>query len=81
MSVKITENNLINVSKKLLERQGGAVVLGLKQYKEFLKYEMEKEHVDKIVRDGLTAKKKGKTETMESFLKRDYPQLYADYKN
>ena len=75
------ENNLINVSKKLLARQGGAVVLGLKQYKEFLKYQMEKEHIDMIIRDGLNAKKKGKTETMESFLKKDYPQLYADYKN
>lgn len=81
MALKMKENNLISVSKKMLATQGGAVVLGLKQYKEFLKYEMEKEHIDEIVRDGLTAKKKGKTETMESFLKKDYPQLYADYKN
>jgi len=81
MALKIKENNLINVSKEMLEAQGGAVVLGLKQYKEFLKYQMEKEHIDKIICDGLTAKKKGKTESMESFLKKGYPKLYADYKN
>ncbi|MDD4989718.1 MAG: hypothetical protein PHW31_00175 [Candidatus Pacebacteria bacterium] len=81
MALKIKENNLINISKKMLEIQGGAVVLGLNQYKEFLKYQMEKEYVDKIVREGLDAKNKGKTETMEAFLKKSYPQLYADYKN
>ncbi|MCL5011218.1 MAG: hypothetical protein M1127_03380 [Patescibacteria group bacterium] len=78
MAVKAMGNNLINVSEKLLKGQGGAVILGLKQYKEFLKYEMEKERIDETIRDGLAAKKKGETETMESFLKKDYPQLYAD---
>ena len=80
MAVKENYNSIV-IPHGIFEKQGGAVVLGLKEYKEFLKYEMEKEFVDEIVKDGIREEKEGKTESMGSFLKREYPKFYADYKN
>lgn len=80
MAIKIN-NNTVTIPKGIFEKQGGAVVLGLKEYKKFLKYEMEKEHIDAIVEEGLKEYKEGKTESMESFLKREYPKLYENYKH
>ncbi|NQU83041.1 MAG: hypothetical protein HQ539_03780 [Parcubacteria group bacterium] len=80
MSIKKSDN-LITIPKRIVEKQGGAVVLGLHEYKRLLGYEMEKEQIDAIVKDGAQEYKEGKTEPMESFLKREYPNLYEDYKN
>lgn len=76
---KIDKNSVI-IPKETLRKQGGVVVLGLKEYKRLLKYEMEKEYIDIIVKEGLKEEKEGKTESMESFLKKEYPKLYEDYK-
>ena len=62
-------------------RKKGVVILDLKEYKKFLKYELEREYIDEIVKEGLKEKKEGKTESLESFLKREYPKLYEDYKH
>ncbi|MCD6233083.1 hypothetical protein J7J81_01725 [bacterium] len=80
MAGNISKNS-ISVSKEILKKQGGVVVLGLKEYKRFLKYEMEKEYIDKIIKEGLKEKREGKTEPLESFLKREYPKLYESYKH
>ena len=73
--------NLISVPKRIFRENGGVVVLGLEEYKKFLKYEMEKEYIDKIVKEGLKEKREGKTESLKSFLKREYPKLYDNYKD
>jgi hypothetical protein len=70
---KIVEKNLIKIGKEPV------VILPLKEYKKLLKYELEKEYIDKIVKEGLKEKKEGKTEPLESFLKREYQKLYEDY--
>jgi hypothetical protein len=80
MTIKIN-NNTISIPRGIFEKQGGAVVLGLREYKKFLKYEMEKEHIDKIIEEGLRERKEGKTEKLEGFLKREYPNLYENYKH
>lgn len=71
----------INISRLTLLREKGIVILPLKDYKEFLKYELEKEYIDKIVEEGLKEEKNGKTETIDKFLKREYSKLYAAYKH
>jgi hypothetical protein len=71
--VKIVEKNLIKIGKEPV------VILPLKEYKKLLKYELEKEYIDEIVKEGLKEKKEGKTESLESFLKREYPKLYENY--
>jgi hypothetical protein len=70
---KIVEKNLIKIGKEPV------VILPLKEYKKLLKYELEKEYIDEIVKEGLKEKKEGKTEPLESFLKREYPKLYGNY--
>ena len=70
---KIVEKNLIKIGKEPV------VILPLKEYKKLLKYELEKEYIDEIVKEGLKEKKERKTESLESFLKREYPKLYEDY--
>lgn len=80
MSIKESDN-LITIPKRIVEEQGGAVVLGLHEYKRLLSYEMEKEQIDMIIRDGLQEEKQGKTESMGDFLKREHPRLYANYKH
>jgi hypothetical protein len=62
-------------------RKKGVVILDLEEYKKFLKYELEKEYIDEIVKEGLKEKKEGKTESLDSFLKREYPKLYEDYRH
>jgi hypothetical protein len=62
-------------------RKKGVVILDLEEYKKFLKYELEKEYIDEIVKEGLKEKKEGKTESLGSFLKREYPKLYEDYRH
>jgi hypothetical protein len=70
---KIVGKNSIKIGKEPV------VILPLKEYKKLLKYELEKEYIDEIVKEGLKEKKEGKTEPLESFLKREYPKLYEDY--
>jgi hypothetical protein len=70
---KIVEKNSIKIGKEPV------VILPLKEYKKLLKYELEKEYIDEIVKEGLKEKKEGKTESLESFLKREYPKLYENY--
>ncbi len=74
----LRNKNSISIPKKLL-RKKGVVILDLEEYKKLLKYEIEKEYIDKIVKEGLKEKKEGKTESLESFLQREYPRLYEDY--
>ncbi len=76
---EIVAKNSIVLPKTLLHRQGGVVILDLKEYKRFLKYEIEREYIDTIVKEGLKEERQGKTEPMESFLKREYPKLHEDY--
>jgi hypothetical protein len=75
-----TNKNSIVIPREMV-RKKGVVILDLGEYKKFLKYEMEKEYIDEIVKEGLKEKKKGKTESLENFLKREYPKLYEDYKH
>jgi hypothetical protein len=70
---KVIEKNSIKIGKEPV------VILPLKEYKKLLKYELEKEYIDKIVKEGLKEKKERKTESLESFLKREYPKLYENY--
>lgn len=77
---KILEENSITIPKHTL-LQGGAVILPLKDYRRLLSYEMEREEIDRLVDEGLAEKQAGKTETLAKFLKREYPKLYASYKN
>jgi hypothetical protein len=70
---KIVEKNSIKIGKEPV------VILPLKEYKKLLKYELEKEYIDEIVKEGLKEKKERKTEPLESFLKREYPKLYENY--
>ncbi len=71
----------ITLPKTLIKKKQGIAILPLGEYKKFLKYEMEKEYIDEIVNEGLKEKKEGKTEPLEKFLKREYPNLYEDYKH
>lgn len=73
--------NSITISKEVIRKKEGVVILDLEKYKEFLKYEMEKEYIDKIVNEGLKEKKGRRTESLEKFLKREYSKLYEDYKH
>lgn len=75
------DDNLITIPKAALREQGGAVILGLNEYKRLLRYEMEKEDIDAMAREGLVEKKAGKTEKLGEFLKREYPNLYENYKD
>jgi hypothetical protein len=70
---KIIEKNSIKIGKEPV------VILPLKEYKRLLKYELEKEYIDEIVKEGLKEKKERKTEPLEKFLKREYPKLYENY--
>jgi hypothetical protein len=70
---KIVGKSLIKIGKEPV------VILPLKEYKKLLKYELEKEYIDKIVKEGLKDKKERKTESLENFLKREYPKLYENY--
>lgn len=72
--------NSIVILREII-RKKGVVILDLEEYKKFLKYEMEKEYIDKIVKEGLKEKRERKTESFENFLKREYPKLYEDYKS
>ena len=77
MNNQLTKNVIL--PKTLIRQQQGVVVLPLREYKEFLEYELEKEEIDEIVEEGLKEEKAGKTESMEIFLGRDYPKLYGEY--
>jgi hypothetical protein len=82
MAVKIKEKeNSIIIPREAIHKKQGVVILDLKEYKEFLKYEMEKEYIDEIVNDGMEEEKQGKTESLEKFLKKEYPKLYENYKH
>jgi hypothetical protein len=66
--------NLIKIGKEPV------VILPLKEYKKFLAWQLEREYIDKIVEEGLEEERKGKTESLENFLKREFPALYEKYK-
>ncbi len=74
----LVNKNSIVISREMIRKKGVAI-LDLEEYKKFLKYEMEKEYIDKIVSEGLKEKKEGETESFERFLKREYPKLYESY--
>lgn len=76
----LVRKNSIVIPREMV-RKKGVVILDLKEYKKFLKYELEKEYIDEIVKEGLKEKKEGKTESLDSFLKIEYPKLYEDYKH
>ena len=80
MATKIKENSII-IPREAIHKKQGVVILDLEEYKEFLKYEMEKEYIDEIVNDGIEEEKQGKTESLEKFLKKEYPKLYENYKH
>jgi Pyruvate/2-oxoacid:ferredoxin oxidoreductase gamma subunit len=80
MVAKIKENSII-IPREAIHKKQGVVILDLEEYKEFLKYEMEKEHIDEIVNEGIEEEKQGKTESLEKFLKKEYPKLYENYKH
>jgi hypothetical protein len=77
MANQQTKNSIV-IPREMV-RKKGVVILDLEEYKKFLKYELEKEYIDEIVKEGLKEKKEGKTESLDSFLKREYPKLYEDY--
>lgn len=72
-------SNTITLPKTLIRRKQGVAILPLEEYKKFIAWELEREYIDKIVGEGLKEEKKGKTERLESFLKREYPNLYEKY--
>ena len=80
MITKVNKNSII-IPRELIRKKQGIVILDLEEYKEFLKYEIEKEYIDKIVSEGLKEERGGKTESLENFLKREYPNLYENYKH
>jgi hypothetical protein len=78
MANSVNKNSIV-IPKGMIRKKGIAI-LDLEEYKKFLKYEMEREYIDAIVKEGIREKKEGKTESFGSFLKREYPKLYEDYK-
>jgi hypothetical protein len=56
---KVVEKNSIKIGKEPV------VILPLKEYKRLLKYELEKEYIDEIIKEGLKEKKERKTEPLE----------------
>ncbi|MBU4299000.1 hypothetical protein KJ636_03075 [Patescibacteria group bacterium] len=80
MITKVNKNSII-IPRELIRKKQGIVILDLEEYKEFLKYEIEKEYIDKIVSEGLKEEREEKTESLEKFLKREYPKLYENYKH
>ncbi|MDI6602915.1 MAG: hypothetical protein QME57_02210 [Patescibacteria group bacterium] len=79
MANKGNKNSIV-ISRGMVGKKG-LVILDLEEYKKFLKYEMEREYIDEIVKEGLKEKKEGKIESLENFLKREYPKLYENYKH
>jgi hypothetical protein len=71
--VKVVKN-LIKIGKEPV------VILLLKEYKKFLAWQLERKYIDKIVEEGLEEERKEKTESLENFLKREFPSLYEKYK-
>jgi hypothetical protein len=71
--VKVVKNS-IKIGKEPV------VILPLEEYKKFLAWQLEREYIDKIVEEGLEEERKGKTESLENFLKREFPGLYEKYK-
>ena len=73
MGNQITKNS-ISVSKETVRKEGGVVILPLREYEElreraiptyYLK-EKEAEELDKLVEEGLDDYKKGKCKTIKS---------------
>lgn len=69
----------ITLPKTLIRRKEGVAILPLEEYKKFIVWELEREYIDKIVKEGREEEKKGKTENLENFLKREYPRLYEKH--
>jgi hypothetical protein len=78
----------ITIPKKLIKNDD-LIIIPRKEY-EYIKSQMiptlylkgkAAQRLDKRVSDGLREYKTGKTETLKSFLKRDYPRLYKKYES
>ena len=78
--------NTITIPKKLIQNDD-LVVIPRKEY-ERMKTQMiptfylkgrSAKNLDKRVGEGLREYNKGKTETLKSFLKKEYPHLYLKY--
>lgn len=69
-----TTNNSIVVSKRTIRREGGVVILPLREYKELCERAIptyylkgkEAEKLDKLVEEGLRDYRKGKCKTIKS---------------
>lgn len=77
---------IITIPKKLIKNDD-LIVIPRKEY-EYMKSQMiptvylkgkAAQRLDERVREGMREYKAGKTETLKSFLKRDYPRLYKRY--
>jgi len=77
----LMDKNSITIPREAVQTRGGLVILGLEEYKRFLKSEIEKEYIDKIVGEGLSEERKKKTESLGAFLKREFPELYENYRH
>lgn len=74
MSNKITNNNLITIPEKTVRKEGGIVILPLREYEELREKAIptyylegkEAEELDKLVEEGLRDYKKGKCKTIKS---------------
>ena len=76
-----TDQNSITIPRETIQTKGGIVILGLEEYKRFLKSEIEREYIDKIVKEGLREEREKKTESLGAFLKREFPKLYENYRH
>ena len=73
MNNQITKNS-INVSKKTVRKEGGVVILPLREYEELRERAVptyylegkEAEELDKLVEEGLDDYKKGRCKTIKS---------------
>lgn len=77
----------ITIPKKLIKAQDDLVVIPRGEYEQMRSQMIPAYYLtgkaarklDKWVNDGLKEYRAGKTESLESFLKREYPSLYKKY--
>jgi len=77
----------ISISKSKIEKQRGIVILPIREYQKLCQMAVptyhlegkEAEKLDKLVKKGLKDYSTGKTESMEKFLKREYPKFYEKH--
>ncbi|MFH1029904.1 hypothetical protein A2Y83_04815 [Candidatus Falkowbacteria bacterium RBG_13_39_14] len=67
-------NNLVNISRNTIRKEGGIVILPLSEYEELKRKSVptyyltgkDAEEADKLVKEGLKAYKAGKTKVIDS---------------